>query len=91
MRLLKVITGLKLQGWKASVDLALDAHEKITDLPTVGWDVAQTDEGPILIEANICWGGNVHQIPASWPLGEAFSDIFLVLAQHKMHKEGRQV
>lgn len=87
----QIIAGLKLEGWEEAVDLALAAHAKITDVPTVGWDVALTPEGTILLEANVGWGGNVLQIPGSRPLGRAFSDMFLTVAEQKLRDEGWQI
>jgi hypothetical protein len=82
---------LKLEGWDSAVQLALVAHAKLTNVPTVGWDVALTEEGPILIEANAGWGGNVFQIPASRPLGPEFSEMFLELAETKLLEEGLKI
>jgi hypothetical protein len=52
------IEGVVLPQWQAAVQLVLRAHElaPVHPLPIVGWDVAFTPEGPLLVEANTCSG-----------------------------------
>ncbi|MDT7526358.1 MULTISPECIES: sugar-transfer associated ATP-grasp domain-containing protein [Idiomarinaceae] len=50
-----------LPCWADLVVLAIRAHAEVADLKSVGWDVALTDEGPILIEGNLNWGTSVLQ------------------------------
>lgn len=38
--------------WPETVELVRDAAKKFLPLKTVGWDVAITDEGPLIIEGN---------------------------------------
>jgi hypothetical protein len=40
-------------GWAAISALALRTHRHFPDLPFVGWDIAFTPHGPVLIEANV--------------------------------------
>jgi len=46
------IAGTRIPFWRESVDLALRAHSLLGDLPVVGWDVAVTPCGPVLVEGN---------------------------------------
>lgn len=50
-------TGRRIRGavfplWQDVVDLALRAQNSMPELRTVGWDIAVTDEGALLVEAN---------------------------------------
>lgn len=54
-------TGIKFDGfqlpmWKEVIKLAKDAHTVLSDIPTIGWDIAITETGPIIVEANQNWG-----------------------------------
>lgn len=42
--------------WKEVVELAIKAHNTAGNLMAVGWDIAVTKYGPILIEANVWFG-----------------------------------
>ena len=58
-------TGLPLVGFQADgfdevVALALRASRKFSMFGTVGWDIAFTTDGPMIIEANTRWGSD-HQ------------------------------
>lgn len=46
------IAGKHLPMWDETCALALRAHRCFTDRVVVGWDIAITDDGPILIEGN---------------------------------------
>jgi hypothetical protein len=70
------ILGLSLPFWQESLALVLRAHEKaFPRFVTLGWDVALTPEGPVLLETNSGWGAMYHQM-LDGPLGDtAFSCI----------------
>lgn len=52
----KPVTGVKLPYWQETLDLCIKAHaEAFPTYPTVGWDIAITPEGPLLVEMNIQW------------------------------------
>ena len=53
-------TGIRFSEYKVpmleeSIALCLEAHSKLYSLHSVGWDVALTKEGPMLIEGNENW------------------------------------
>ena len=47
-----VFEGVRLPFWPEAVQLVLDAHNALRDIPSVGWDVAITPDGPVLVEGN---------------------------------------
>ncbi len=53
-------TGIKISGfalpfWNDACTLVRDAAIKFTPLQTIGWDVAFTPDGPVIVEGNIWW------------------------------------
>lgn len=51
-----VITGLQIPDWDKIVALVLKAAPMAPFIRTIGWDVAATPDGPVVIEANFSWG-----------------------------------
>ena len=51
-----VFEGRRIPFWKECVDLVCRAHEGFPCTHSVGWDVAVTSAGPVLIEANCSYG-----------------------------------
>jgi hypothetical protein len=79
------IEGEQLPFWEDMVNLALLAHERFENPCFIGWDIALTTEGPILIEGNTTWCVELLQMPHDKPLGEtAFVDIFSTAVSQKM-------
>lgn len=65
-------TGCKIQGyalpyWKESVELALKAAVVVPQIGYVGWDVAVTENGPLIIEGNHFPGHDILQMPPHVP------------------------
>ena len=63
------ITGQNLQGiyvpyWKEIVELLTCAAKEIPQVAYIGWDIAITPNGPIIIEGNTTPGYRYYQIPA---------------------------
>jgi len=63
------ITGAKIRGfqvpfWHETLEMIQKAALKYTDNRSVGWDVAITNVGPELLEANHDWCKLVFQLPA---------------------------
>ena len=46
------ITGTILPMWEAALSLALRAHRSFADRALVGWDIALTADGPVIVEGN---------------------------------------
>jgi len=73
-----LITGRKLSRWPEMKEMALRAHANLPQMIFVGWDVIDTNKGPMLLEGNVVWGGNLAQMAGNLPLGATgFSEIFL--------------
>ena len=66
-----VVPGFQLPGWSAVTQLAELAHQAATTLPLVGWDIALTSEGPLLLEANFAFATDIVTVPQRRPLGES--------------------
>lgn len=63
------VTGVQLIGfeipfWQQIISMCKQAALLNSDNKSIGWDVAITDNGPLLIEANNDWGARVWQMPA---------------------------
>jgi hypothetical protein len=72
------IAGLRLPFWKETMDLCVRAHRCFSKYASIGWDVAITDEGALLIEANLTWCVDLMQMTHEFPLGETgFTEAFL--------------
>lgn len=50
------IVGFQAEGFKEVVALALEASRKFVMFGTIGWDIAFTADGPMIIEGNTLWG-----------------------------------
>lgn len=48
--------GLKLPYYKEAIELAKEAQRRIPQLRSVGWDIAITNDGPMIIEGNTWYG-----------------------------------
>jgi Sugar-transfer associated ATP-grasp len=56
--------------WAAGAELVCRAHAAAPcSTPIVGWDLAFTDRGPVLVEGNNVPGINLMQMPIDTPLG----------------------
>ena len=47
--------GFRLPQWAEAIDLARRGQRAFPELPTLGWDIALTAGGPLIIEANARW------------------------------------
>lgn len=56
------IVGLTLPHWPQMIELVKKAHNSIASLHTVGWDVAITDAGPVIVEANWRYDIDILQV-----------------------------
>lgn len=48
--------GFRLPFWPQACGLVEEAASRLVPLQTLGWDVAFTPNGPVIIEANSAWG-----------------------------------
>jgi putative polysaccharide biosynthesis protein len=48
--------GFRLPFWPQACGLVEEAASRLVPLQTLGWDVAFTPTGPVIIEANSAWG-----------------------------------
>lgn len=58
----ELIAGKMLPFWNETVELVLDAQRKTRQLPTLGWDVAITDDGPLIVEANTLYAVELIEV-----------------------------
>jgi len=73
------IVGVRIPYWHQIIQLCLQAHGAFPAFPFVGWDVAVTQDGPVLVEGNPDWGVEGLQMAHNQPLGESrFAEIFLL-------------
>lgn len=56
------ISGFRLPFWPDTERLIIQAHRSLPRLKTLGWDVAVTDEGPVLVEANATYDVDLLQV-----------------------------
>jgi hypothetical protein len=83
------ILGRCLPYWSEVKRLAVAAHEEFKTLPSIGWDIAITADGPIIVEGNSEWGTNVVQMSHQRPLDATI--IPLRLAEHFAQFESHRV
>jgi hypothetical protein len=62
------IEGRALPHWREACDLAVAAHRAFASMVSVGWDVAITADGPVLVEGNAVWCVDLAQISSGRPL-----------------------
>jgi len=52
----KKALGFEIPLWSEALELCRTAHSEVfSTFPTIGWDVAITPDGPVLVEMNIQW------------------------------------
>lgn len=59
------LEGFKIPYWNEVRSMCFKAASKYNDNRCIGWDVAITNNGPLLIEGNHDWGARVWQMPAA--------------------------
>ncbi len=66
------LVGVKVPFWPEALNLVVRAHGEVPEFSRfvfLGWDVALTAQGALLIETNAGWGGLNHQLGEGIPLG----------------------
>ena len=48
----KKFSEVKIKGVKEAFEMCLKLHKKVPQIRYIGWDVAFTDNGPVLVEGN---------------------------------------
>lgn len=77
------IEGFQLPHWDQAVALALEAHETLPTIALVGWDIALTSAGPVIIEGNSTPGPNSPQIAHKMPWGATdFPELYIANWEH---------
>jgi len=56
--------GYRLPGWAQVKDVALQAAAAFPWARAIGWDIAMSDRGPVLLEGNQRWSPSLLQLPA---------------------------
>lgn len=64
------IAGHQLPFWPQTLELARRALDLARRVPLIGWDIAITDDGPVLIEANAASNPDIAQAPTGTPLSD---------------------
>jgi len=59
----KQILNFKIPYWKEIINMINEVAWLVPEVKTVGWDVAITESGPIIIEGNDNWDKDVFQLP----------------------------
>jgi Sugar-transfer associated ATP-grasp len=59
----------RLPEWDAALRHAKLAHAACPNFAFIGWDVAFTDQGPMLLEGNVNWSPSTYQSLRGEPLG----------------------
>lgn len=72
------IDGHVLPRWREVHELAVAAHGRFPDFSTVGWDVALTTDGPILMEANTFWCWEIVQLVVGRAFGRTALPAYLL-------------
>ena len=62
--------GKVIPCWQETLDLCLRAHELFPEVAAIGWDVALTPDGPVLLEGNFNWNVAPWQALSGVPLLE---------------------
>lgn len=60
----KTIKGIQIPYWHEVLNIISEIYNKVSDVNYIGWDIAITDNGPIVIEGNASWPSHrIWQIP----------------------------
>ena len=65
------MSGMQVPYWDQVVDLSLNAHRALSTNPVLGWDIAVTPGGPIVVEGNAAPDVETFQRVTGRPIGES--------------------
>lgn len=72
------LEGWLLPRWSEILELGARAHATCPWMAFIGWDIVDSDQGLVLLEANANWGGDSAQMPGAPGLGRTrFPQIYL--------------
>ena len=74
----KIIPGIQLPFWQETLYIVKKAHEAFPESAVLGWDIAFTPDGPIIIETNGAPGTKIHQFADKEPKGKPIMDYIAV-------------
>ena len=72
------IEGFTVPLWGEVLELAKKAARELPELGIMGWDVAVTDDGPLLIEGHHYPGHDIYQLPPHTPDGIGLLPLSLI-------------
>ena len=49
------LIGFQIPHWQELCRMVVEAARKLMPIRTIGWDIAVTPDGPVVIDANIYW------------------------------------
>ncbi|MDH3602676.1 MAG: hypothetical protein OEU26_23940 [Candidatus Tectomicrobia bacterium] len=64
------ITGKTVPDWSRACQLVHQVHRNFTTYVFLGWDIAFTATGPVVLEGNVGWDVPTVQMPEQKPLGQ---------------------
>jgi hypothetical protein len=77
------LDGFRLPYWEDVLAICLKAHAAFKGYSFIGWDVAITNDGPVLVEGNLFWGVEAMQMAHRMPLGKTnFAQTYLAHVRH---------
>lgn len=84
------LVGCRLPEWSRVCAMVAEAHASFPDIPTIGWDVGWTPEGPTIVEGNLTWCAELVQIAHDSPLGlTPFPRLYLAALARKQEAAAR--
>ncbi len=72
------IKGFQFPDWEKAMDMVRRASLEIPQLGYLGWDIAFTENGPVLVEGNEYPGHDIYQLPEHTPNKIGIMDKFRV-------------
>lgn len=72
------ILGLRLPYWPETLELMLKGQSSTPQLRTIGWDIAITEDGPVIVEANTGYDANLLQFAYGRGIRADLAEILLM-------------
>lgn len=61
------ITGFSIPFWQEALDMCIEGARVVPQIRYIAWDIAITEDGPLMIEGNHFPGHDIIQLPAHSP------------------------